>query len=55
MGTSSNKMDSAEVYNMFETLKEQIIKQAEKPAEKSTEPVKLRLNINGINMLEWFG
>jgi len=41
MSTSSNKMDSAEVYNMFETLKGLIVKQTEKPAEKSVEPVKV--------------
>jgi len=41
MTTSSNKMDSAEVYNMFETLKGLIIKQTEKPAEKQTEPVRV--------------
>jgi len=39
MTTSSNKMDSAEVYNMFETLKGLIVKQAEKPAEQVNQSV----------------
>ena len=39
MSTSSNKMDSAEVYNMFETIKGLIVKQAEKPTEQENQSV----------------
>jgi|GEM_PF-4067493 len=39
MSTSSNKMDSAEVYNMFETLKGLIVKQAEKSTEQVNQSV----------------
>jgi hypothetical protein len=41
MSTSSNKMDSAEVYSMFEKIIERLNKQPEKQAEKQTEPVKV--------------
>jgi len=41
MTTSTSKMDSAEVFNMFETIIERLNKQQEKPAEKQTEPVKV--------------
>jgi len=41
MGTSSNKMDSAEVFGMFEKIIERLNKQPEKPAEKQTEPAKV--------------
>ena len=39
MSNSINKMDSAEVYNMFETLKGLIIKQVEKPTEQVNQSV----------------
>ena len=41
MSTSSNKMDSAEVFSMFEKIIERLNKQPEKPTEKQTEPVKV--------------
>jgi primosomal protein N'' len=41
MTTNSSKMDSAEVYSMFEKIIERLNKQPEKPAEKQTEPVKV--------------
>jgi len=41
MSTSSNKMDSAEVFSMFEKIIERLNKQPEKPAEKQTEPVRV--------------
>ena len=39
MTTISNKMDSAEVFSMFETLKGLIVKQSEKPTEKVNQSV----------------
>jgi len=41
MTTSSNKMDSAEVFSMFEKIIERLNKQQEKPAEKQTESVRV--------------
>ena len=41
MSTSSNKMDSAEVFSMFEKIIERLNKQPEKSVEKQTEPVKV--------------
>ena len=35
MNASTNKMDSAEVYNLFETIKELVAKQAEKLTEQT--------------------
>ena len=45
MCTSSNKMDSAEVFSMFEKIIERLNKQPEKPAEKQTEPVRMDTTI----------
>jgi len=41
MTTNANKMDSAEVYNLFETIKELLIKQKEKQTQKQDEVVKV--------------
>jgi|GEM_PF-6976532 len=41
MTTSSNKMDSVEVFSMFEKIIERLNKQPEKPVEKQTEPVRV--------------
>jgi len=41
MTTNSSKMDSAEVYSMFEKIIERLNKQPEKPAEKQTEPARV--------------
>ena len=41
MSTSSNKIDSAEVYSMFEKIIERLNKQQEKPTEKQAETVKV--------------
>ena len=41
MSTISNKMDSAEVYGMFEKIIERLNKQPEKSVEKQTEPVRV--------------
>jgi len=38
MSATTNKMDSAEVYNLFETIKEKLDKRTEKQAEKPVEP-----------------
>ena len=39
MSTSNNKMDSAEVYSMFETLKGLLVKKEEKSVEQVNPPV----------------
>ena len=51
MSTGTNKMDSSEVYSMFESIKELIVKK-EKQMEKSvevTEPLKIEIDTSVIN------
>jgi hypothetical protein len=52
MTANANKMDSSEVYGMFETLVKLVKKQAEKQTEKQVEPaepVKVDIDISAID------
>ena len=51
MSTGTNKMDSSEVYSMFESIKELIIKKEKQPEKlvEATEPLKIEIDTSVIN------
>lgn len=51
MSTNANKMDSSEVYSMFESIKELIIKKEEKQPEKQVEPAKVKIDTTALNAI----
>ena len=49
MATNTEKMDSAAVYEMLETINEKLDKQEKKQTEKQTEPVKVDIDTSPID------
>ena len=49
--SNTSKMDTSAVFEMFETIKELIIKQPQKQPEKQAEPVKVDIDISAFDAI----